>query len=276
MGETSRFFDAATGEPNVRLELRQDGDGFAVLRRIGYRDPACGDLVVPACPEHFRTDLTSVPWAFAWLVPGLGTHVPAVLLHDGLVREGHEGKKTHIGVDVDRVEADRILREAMGSLGTPVLRRWIMWAGVSVATCLAERAKEPWRAVVAVGTVVVIAVLGVLATLDLFDVVDPLPWMGDRPWWVELLGGSAFALLVPGALAALWRRLWRAGLIVGVGLAFLLHVTVAVAVVYGLYRVAEAVVSRGEGGGNPRRNLARQVPPADAEGVTAGTCECVA
>ena len=263
MDEGSRFFDPDSGEPQVHIELRQDGAGFRMLRRIAYRDPTYGVLAGPVDVEHFRTDLASVPWVFAWLVPGLGTHLPAVLLHDMLVLKPGE-EPAHEGPPVDRVEADRILREAMGSLGTPVIRRWIMWAAVSFATCVAERARRPWRAAVAVATVLVIVVLGVLATLDVVDAVDVLPWMGDRPWWAELVWGGAFALLVPAVLSLLWGRLRAAGLILGIGLAGLLHVTLTVVAVYGLYRAAEAVASRSEGGGDARVNLARSVPPAPA------------
>jgi hypothetical protein len=55
-----------------------------------------------------------------------------------------------------------------------------------------------------------------------------LPLMGDRAGWVEVLGAAAFALIVPPAISVLWRRLWPAGAIAGVALAFLLQVTAVV------------------------------------------------
>lgn len=255
MGDPDRFFDAEAGG-EVRLQLEADGAGFRVLRQIGYRDRHHDEpFVIPADPEHFRTDLASIPWMFAWLVPGLGSHLPAVLVHDGLVVRRGEGK-THIGPDVDRVEADRILRDAMADLGTPVLRRWLMWTGVTLATAVSVlRPRAYWVAAV-VGTMTLIAVLGVIATLDLFDVWDVLPWMSGRPWWLELAGGAAFAVVVPLMLSPLWRRLWQAGAIAGVSLALLLHVSVAVVVVYGVYWLAERLVSAPEGvGPDVRKNL---------------------
>ena len=230
----SRFFDPATGGPMV-LQLEPDGAGFRILRPFGYRDPRYGEpFVVPSDVATFRTDLASIPWFFAWLVPGLGTHLPAVLLHDGLVVGPNEGK-THVGPDVDREEADRILRDAMASLGTPVVRRWLMWTAVILATAFSTL-RPRWRwAPLVVGTLLLVAGLGVAATLDLFDVADVLPWMAARPWYVELALGALFAVVVPLVVSVLWGRLWRAGAIAGVALALLLHVTVVVAAIYGIY-----------------------------------------
>ena len=44
-----------------------------------------------------------------------------------------------------------------------------------------------------------------------------------------------------------WLHFWRAGAIAGVALALLLHVTAAVILVYGIYRVAERLISAPEG-----------------------------
>ncbi len=54
-------------------------------RRIAYRDRHLGELLVPRVTRTFRTDLTSVPALFTWLVPKTGLHLPATLLHDGLI-----------------------------------------------------------------------------------------------------------------------------------------------------------------------------------------------
>jgi hypothetical protein len=40
---------------------------------------------------------------------------------------------THLRPKVDRVEAD--LRDVMARLGTPRLRRWLMWIGVTFCGC---------------------------------------------------------------------------------------------------------------------------------------------
>jgi hypothetical protein len=244
--EPSRFFDAATGGTMV-LQLEPDGARFRILRPFGYRDPAYGEpFIVPKDVATFRTDLASIPWFFAWLVPGLGTHLPAVLLHDGLV-VGPKEARTYVGPDVDREEADRILRDAMASLGTPVVRRWLMWTAVILATAFSTL-RPRWRwAPLVVGTLLLVAALGVGATLDLLDVVDVVPWMADRPWYVELALGGLAAIVLPLLVSVLWGRLWRAGAIAGIALALLLHVTVVVAVIYGIYWVLERLVSAPEG-----------------------------
>jgi Protein of unknown function (DUF1353) len=255
MDERSRFFDVKTGGA-MQLQLQREAAKFQLLRKFGYRDPDYETpFIVPANTTSFRTDLASIPWLFAWLVPGLGTHLPAVLLHDGLV-VGKREAKTHEGPDVDREEADRMLRDAMGSLGTPVIRRWLIWTAVILATCFSTlRPRWYWPTLV-VMTLLFVTGLGTLATLDLADTWEVLPWMGDRSWWVELAGGAIFALIIPLVISVLWRRLWKAGAIAGIALAFLLHVTVAVLLIYGLYWIAEKLVSAPEGAGpNVKQNL---------------------
>ena len=108
---------------------------FSLERRIAYADRHLGELLVPADPD-FRTDLTSVPALFTWLVPKTGAHLPAALLHDALVA-GPDDPVSYVstdGHDVDRVEADRVFRDAMADTGTGVIRRWIVWTAVTVAT----------------------------------------------------------------------------------------------------------------------------------------------
>ncbi|OHV32058.1 MULTISPECIES: DUF1353 domain-containing protein [Pseudofrankia] len=256
------FFDAETGGELV-LVLRRYGNEFQIIRQFGYWDPKYDEpFVVPADPETFLTDLASIPSVFAWLVPGLGSHLPAVLLHDGLViADGEPSIPTHLGPPVTREEADRILRDAMRELGTPVIRRWLIWTGAELGTLWVARRHRWWWRILATLTVTAVVALGSLATLDLFDVWNVLPWMGDRPWWVELLSGAAAAVGLPAALSVLWGHYWRVAAITGIAMALLLHVTLAVIVVSGVYWVLERLVSWPEGlSPNVAKNLAN-VPP---------------
>jgi len=269
--QARRFYDGGTlprdgqpgepadpgADPRIVLERHSEEgvETFALERRLAYLDRHLGELLVPADPG-FRTDLTSVPALFTWLVPKTGAHLPAALLHDALVA-GRDDPTSYVSTEghrVDRVAADRIFRDAMADTGTGVIRRWIVWTAVTVATIFVGR-RVPWsRArhwsyrVAAATTILAILCVGYSATSDLFDrswvgTVD-LPWMGDRPWWAELGGGLAGAVVVPLALSLLWGRLRMAGAISGVMLAVLIHVTVALALIGSTYFALERLARR--------------------------------
>ncbi|WP_151524800.1 DUF1353 domain-containing protein [Serinicoccus kebangsaanensis] len=231
MGE---FFDVETGGP-LRLELRSvDGRDFSLLRSVGYTAQGYADPFV--VPRGFVTDFASVPHLFTWLVPKSGDFLPAAVLHDALVSPG-----SHEGPEVGRHEADRIFRTAMIGLGTGRVRSWLMWAAVTIGTLWASR--DLVKRTQLVGLVGLVALLGTAATLDFFDVVAVVPWMGERPWPTELALGAVFAVLVPSVLAVAWGRYWLAGVIVGVALALLLHVTAALLAIYAIYLGLERLVS---------------------------------
>lgn len=232
------FFDAATGGP-LALELRSiDGRKFTMLRRIGYQSNQFGEpFIVPADLATFETDLASVPDVFLWLVPRSGVYAPAAALHDALTST----PEAQLGPQVPRATADVIFREAMQDLGTGKVRTWMMWSAVTIDTMWQTRRLAARLAIVV--TFAVIVGLGTLSTLDLFDVVNVLPWMGHRVWWQELIGGFLAAVIIPPLLAPTWGRFWRAEVITTWALAFLLHVTVALAIIYGIYLALERLVS---------------------------------
>jgi hypothetical protein len=234
-------------DPRIVLERHlEDGlETFSLERRIAYRDRHLGEILVPASPD-FRTDLTSTPALFTWLVPKTGAHLPAALAHDALVAGGGDPSYTSTdGHDINRVEADRVFRDAMADTGTGVVRRWIVWAAVAAATIFVKGGL-PWTPLLnwlhrigAGASIAVIVYLGYSATGDLFDLDWPLaaavPWMGERVWWLETLGGLAGAIVIPLALSLLWGRFMMAGVIGCVTLAVLLHVTVGLAVIAATY-----------------------------------------
>ncbi|MGV9451534.1 DUF1353 domain-containing protein [Streptomyces sp. NPDC003635] len=261
-----RFYDGGLDATAEREEVRPDGDAdarielkrvieddreqFMLQRRIAYRDRHLGELLVPRETGTFCTDLTSVPTFLTWLVPKTGEHLPATLLHDGLSHP--EGAPEYTSTDgrvVWRAEADRVLRDALADAGTALIRRWLIWSAVAMATMWqGEGTNWPawlkWRYRLIVGmTGLGILVLGAWATLDLFDGeiswLGNLWWMGDRPCWVELIGGLTAAVVLSVGWSVTWGRFWRAGAIVGVSLAVLLHVTVAVLCITAVYQVME-------------------------------------
>lgn len=246
-GGTTREPPDPAAPPRIVLErLAEQGvETFRLERRIGYTDRELGELLVPA-DESFRTDLTSVPWLFTWLVPRTGAHLPAALLHDGLVG-GPSGPASYLagdGQQVPRDVADRVFRDAMADTGTGVVRRWLMWTAVTTATiAVGSSSWSPGRLwahrLAAALTIGLVVVLGTLATLDLVDAGVRLPWMGERVWWSELIGGFAGAVAIPFLLGLTWGRLRLAGAILGVLLALLLHVTLALLLLTGLYQAIE-------------------------------------
>lgn len=228
--ETARFYDggvdADKGQPEVlpdpasraRIELvRTTENGceeFKMQRRIAYNDRHLGELLVPRRTRTFCSDLTSVPTLFTWLVPKTGEHLPATLLHDGLIHPSGDPTYTSTnGHVVHRVEADRVLRDAMADAGTALIRRWLIWSAVAMATMLDgsgtgwSKGRKWYYRLTAGVTLLLVFALGIYAFFDLFDAHIPkLPWMGDRPWFVEVVGGLSGAVVIPLVLALFWGR----------------------------------------------------------------------
>jgi hypothetical protein len=96
-----------------------------------------------------------------------------------------------------------------------------------------------------VATMFAVAWLGYVATADLFDRAHEWPltyelsWMGDRPFWNEVVTGLAGAIVIPLVLGVLWGKFRTAGWIAGVGVAVLFHVTIALVAMTALYAVLE-------------------------------------
>jgi hypothetical protein len=242
---SSGFFDPADPAQDAQVLLRRLVDNgreeFELVQPIGYWHNEVGGIIVPADLARFRTDLTSVPAWFTWLIPKSGLHLPAALIHDGLVVAPGEPQTYVADHEIPRATADQIFRDGMRDLGTSLLRRWLMWTAVTLATLWCCVHKRWFRTVMTV-EILVISVLGAAATVDLFSRKALLPWMGHRPMWEEAITGSLMAAVVPCVLAVFWGRWWRAGIITGLALALLFHVTIAIAVVSSLFQGAERLV----------------------------------
>lgn len=254
--QTRRFYDGGpvdgapdpTSPPLIVLERTPEmsPQEFRMGRRIAYLDRELGELLVPADPSTFTTDLASVPSVFTWLVPRIGRHLPAALLHDGLVGSTPENRSyiSTEGTEVDFEDANRVLRDAMADTGTGIVRRWLMWAAVTLTMMVTGDSRwsgvERWRwRVTAIGTLAVLAALGLWTTADLVDVLGGVPWMGEGSLWSRLVAGAAGAVTIPLVVAQTWGRFRAAGMIAGTALALLLHVTLAVAALTAVYRATE-------------------------------------
>ena len=99
---------------------RLDDEFWAVEEPLVYR----GRRDRFTIPAGFRTDFASVPRIVVWLIPRFGRYTAAAILHDWLCTVGIETGQ------VTSREADGLFRRVMREQGVPVVRRWLMWAGV--------------------------------------------------------------------------------------------------------------------------------------------------
>ncbi|MEJ7792399.1 MAG: DUF1353 domain-containing protein [Gaiellaceae bacterium] len=221
---------------------------FKLLERFRYVSARTSQSFIVPADDRFRTDLASVPSFLTWLVPKGGTHTPAALLHDALI-PGEEEPQSYIGPPVTRREADALFRDALGELGVPVIRRWLMFAGVSLPT-IADRGKLRWAAIAVF--VLLLTVLVAAQTLDMFDTEwFKLPWMGDKPLALEVLIAFAAAIGLTLVLLPLWWGWWRVGLAIGWLLAFGAVPLLFVLVCLAAYWVLENLVSKPVEGRGP-------------------------
>lgn len=121
-------------EPGSLTVRRVDAERWALVEDLVYQG-RWERFVVPA---GFRTDFASVPRVVTWLVPRFGAYTLAAILHDWL---------STVGIQTGAVtarEADGIFRRVMRESGVPVLRRWVMWAGVRWGALTDELRRAGW------------------------------------------------------------------------------------------------------------------------------------
>jgi Protein of unknown function (DUF1353) len=121
-------------EPGSLTVSRVDANTWALVDPLVYQGRR-QRFVVPA---GFRTDFASVPRLVTWLIPRFGAYTLAAILHDWLCDEGIRS-----GVVTPR-QADGIFRRVMRESGVPVLRRWLMWAGVRWSALTDARRRPGW------------------------------------------------------------------------------------------------------------------------------------
>ena len=121
-------------EPGSLTVRRVDADRWSLVDDLVYQG-RWERFVVPA---GFRTDFATVPRVVTWLIPRFGAYTLAAILHDWLCGQGIRS-----GV-VSAREADGIFRRVMRESGVPVLRRWMMWAGVRWGALTDDRRRPGW------------------------------------------------------------------------------------------------------------------------------------
>lgn len=165
----------ATGTVTVRS---LDADTWELVDELVYQ----GRWQVFVVPKGFETDFATVPRLVTWLVPRFGAYTRAAVLHDWLCTAGIES-----GAVTSR-EADGIFRRVLRESGVPVLRRWLMWAGVRWGALASARRRTGWAA----SAPGVLAISAVAAPLVLPPAVVIVPGLV-----VYLLAEQLVALVAP-------------------------------------------------------------------------------
>jgi hypothetical protein len=216
------------GPPHLQLEP-VGSKSFKVLRGFTYRSPEPGvpTYVVPGGGD---TDLASVPFFLQWFIRSYGRHTLAAVLHDHLWRDRR---------DVSFEESNRLFRVAMYELDVPFVRRWLMWAAVSLAGFAKAGTGHRVRAGLWVACIVGLDALTVLTILN-----------GGGPGlaiWAGVLIALTFVLLWPLPLVTAigGPTLYVVAPAIVVILATLLLVLVVETAVYLLARLRRAVWPKG-------------------------------
>ena len=145
----------------ARFKLHQvDDDKFELLEPFTFaRDD--GTLVIPVNHKLLgKTDLASIPSYLGWFARRHGRHTPAALLHDQLVTDTPEQLPAQ--ARMQRTEADLLFREALRASDVALVKGWILWTGVTLATRLrrsglgATVAMVVWFAAALAGTALLV------------------------------------------------------------------------------------------------------------------------
>lgn len=95
---------------------------FKVFIAFDYHVGSEDSEEVVSVPKDFLTDLASIPWFARWLIPKVGKHAQAAVLHDFIYYKGLFA----------RDKCDLIFLEAMAVLKVPKWKRFIMYKAVNI------------------------------------------------------------------------------------------------------------------------------------------------
>ncbi len=226
--------DPLDPKPNTGIPFKKrwsDNDAHVVLRQLdgktfrmaeGFRYQVEGEDKHVVRP-HWATDLASVPGFLTWLISRYGRHSLPVLLHDCLIEENMEAYK--------RKEADDVLRDSMDKTEVPFVRRWMMWAGVS----LFSQSKGSWARKALIGLWLASYFLAALALF-----VPPLGrWLAPFPTSFRVLA----VLVSPLLLSVLWWKRYLIGMISAYTVLLIAAPSTAIFVTLLLYAGVERAVA---------------------------------
>lgn len=241
--------DPSTGAPDEWTgpfsKKYSDRSAEVVVRQVG---PATFKLREPFkyvdrgrrfdVPIEDISDFASVPNFLTWLIPRYGRHTLAALLHDHL-QDHLSNTGRDISEDPELVtsdQADTIFRQAMHYSRVPYIRRWVMWAAVSLRTVF----KSGFFGKAAVGMwVLFFTLLGIAWPISLIYTITS----EKSDWKIGLILTGA-AILLPFIWCWLWIRRWRLGLVSGLALAVVPFPCFSAVVVGGFYFLIEWIAER--------------------------------
>ena len=220
--KNTRSFTTEGSQP-ARLLLRQVGDDdFQLGGPFLFTHPVTGREIPVSADLLTETDLASVPAFLGWFVRRHGRHTFAALMHDELITDKPESLPEPLRMS--RAEADLQFRDALVDSQVPLVKAWIMWAGVAAGTRWSMR---PWGAA-GLAAWVLSAVAGTVVLV------------------VGVLTGNpvltAAAVVAPVPFALLWGRQWAAGLTAGYALWFVAAGALPAWLAYQVYRAVEWAV----------------------------------
>ncbi|HLM29462.1 MAG TPA: DUF1353 domain-containing protein [Acidimicrobiales bacterium] len=230
--DTRPFTSAVEPKRPGRFVLGQvDDDTFALERAVvftrpeGMRGGAGRELVLhPAWLSD--TDLASIPSFLGWFARRHGRHTPAALLHDLLIKDEDDPWPEGLPADwqLEPVDADLLFRELLVACEVPLVRSYLMWAGVT--------ARTRWHSGLRRRLALLVWFLAALAGTVLIGVA-----IATSTWWL-----LAVALLAPVPAAVLWGKQFGAGIVAGYAFWWVVTGSVPAFLAYQAYRLVEWVV----------------------------------
>jgi hypothetical protein len=217
--QDSTPFSAQGDAPQpCQVVLRQiDDNDFSLQQPLVFTRPdrmrgGTGAELVLTRTWLAKTDLASIPGYLGWFVRRHGRHTPAALLHDFLIKKQDDPWPDDLPAEwqLEPAQADLLFRELLVVSNVPLVRAYVMWAGVTART----RWYSGWGRRIALVLWFLLALAGTaalgyaLATLEWWLIAVALlaPLVGAVLWGGQFMagvtGGYAFPLVVAGSLPA--------------------------------------------------------------------------
>ena len=222
---TTPFSSDDPEHPGLALfKLRQmDDDRFELLEPFDYTR-ADGTVILVDEKWLRGTDLASIPTFLGWFARRHGRHTPAALLHDQLIRNDKDPEALPLPpqAQLTPVEADLEFRKALRASDVALVKSWVLWTGVALATRALRLGRARTAAMVA-WFAAALAGTGLLA----YGLTGP-HWL-----WITV------AMVAPVPFAGLWGKQWQAGLIAGYAFWPVVFGSVPPFLAYQAYRLSE-------------------------------------